>query len=763
MDDLTREFIAETRETLETINDALLAWEADPSATARLDEIFRFVHTVKGSCGFLDLARIEALAHAAETVLGALRSGVRSADVRLVSAMLRVIDRIALLVDALDTDAEFPPIESDHAIIAGLDAIDDSIAEPPAPAQITATRARNVRVAVDLLDTMMSEVSDLVLVRNELARTVRTARGDTPAEAALERLSTCVSDLRDSVARARMQPVERLFAALPRLVRDTAAMLGKAVDLSIEGGDVELDREMVEQLRDPLVHMVRNAIDHGIERAEDRTRASKPARALLRVSARQNGNQIAITVEDDGRGIDVERLRARAVAGGIIDSVRAAALDDDAVANLIFAAGLSTADRVTAVSGRGVGMDVVRANVERLGGTIVLDNRPGKGLIIELRAPLTLSIVTVLALHAGSHVFAMPRAAVDEVFAIGRANVRLERVGAGRIATIRDEILPVVDLGALVTGRADDPSHIIVIDSGNNQRWALAIDAIGDHQEVVVRPVAPVVSAAGLFAGQALPDDGLPLLVLDVLGLARMARIDPSAATGRSVDASADIEMTAIITFRALDGHRRAIRAGLVDRVADMPSAAFTPIGSHMIVNDGGDVYAAVCEGGIPELELLPMLRLNDGAVRIGMIVAEACDLLRIPVTAISATKGGEIALIDGIATPLIDAHALFAAAALNPAEARPTVAIMGADAQWAQSILTPLLMTAGYHVVTDEADAETILCCDSGVVDPTETRRVIHLGKTSHAGQLEALDRYDRTAILAALAQTPQRAGGKA
>jgi len=659
VDDLTGEFIAETRETLESIGEALVAWEADPSDTARLDEIFRFVHTVKGSCGFLDLARIEALAHAAETVLGAIREGTRAGDRRLVGAMLRVIDRIALLVDALDTDAEFPPIDGDHQLIASLDET-DIVATPEPDHESVKSRTRNVRVAVDLLDAMMSQVSDLVLVRNDLARRVRTARGDSAAEASLDRLSTCVADLRDSVARARMQPVERLFAALPRLVRDTADILGKDVDLIIAGSDVELDREMVEQLRDPLVHMVRNAIDHGVESPVDRQKYGKASRATLRVEARQSGNQIAITIADDGRGIDCAGLRNRAVEAGAIDGRTALAMDDVAAANLIFLPGLSTANDVTAISGRGVGMDIVRANVERLGGTISLDNRPGKGLTVELRAPLTLSIVSVLSVSSGGQHFAVPRAAVDEVLSLRHGSVTLEPVGDGFIARVRGDTLPVVSLAALTGQEPGEAGHLVVIDTGGGQHWALATDAIGDHEEVVIRPVAPVVAASGLFAGQALPDDGTPLLVLDILGLARIAQIEAGRAS-RGEDVPEPVEAPiAMILFKTLSGERQAIPVAAVERIVDIPRHAFTAIGDAVIINDDGCVYAAMLDGALPVGSFIPVLRLAQGSDRLGLIVDEAHDLVRVALEDIVNTAVGDIAMIDGQAISIVDPKSYF-------------------------------------------------------------------------------------------------------
>ena len=327
MDELTGEFVTETRETLEHIGEALLHWEANPGDAARLDEIFRFVHTVKGSCGFLDLPRIGALAHAAETALGAVRDRARSPDPHLVGALLAIIDRISVLSDALETKAETPDPLSDAALIAGIDG--RNLSEIDA-APVAIKQARNVRVAVDVLETAMTQVSDLVLARNELARCMREQDVDISIAAAFERVSSAIGDVRETIARTRMQPIERLFALLPRLVRDTANAVGKSVQLRIEGSDVEIDREMIEAIRDPLTHIVRNAIDHGIEAATDRERAGKASAGTLTVTARQSGNQVSITVSDDGRGIDVARLVQKAVANELITPAKAAALTPDA-------------------------------------------------------------------------------------------------------------------------------------------------------------------------------------------------------------------------------------------------------------------------------------------------------------------------------------------------------------------------------------------------------------------------------------------------
>lgn len=322
MDDLLQEFIAETRETLEALSGEIVMWEAAPSDRQRLDAIFRFVHTVKGSCGFLDLPRLSRLSHAAEDALAAVRAGERVPDTHLVNAVLAIVDRIGEIIEAIDAGSALDDSGEDLLIAALAPGGAGAKAQPQAAlasahqgeeGAVTAPRAanRSVRLSVELLDRMMSGMSEMVLARNELARRLRDQGVEPVIEAALERLSHTVAEMRDTVTRTRMQKIDALFSALPRMVRDTAAEVGKSVLLSIEGADVELDREMIEMMRDPLVHIIRNAIDHGIESPEIRRAAGKREHGRLVVSARQSGNQIIIEIIDDGGGIDTERLIAK--------------------------------------------------------------------------------------------------------------------------------------------------------------------------------------------------------------------------------------------------------------------------------------------------------------------------------------------------------------------------------------------------------------------------------------------------------------------
>src|SRR5688500_6823468 len=302
MDDLIADFVAECREMLEALGGEIVAWEAEPEDRARLDSIFRFVHTVKGNCGFFEFPRLEALRHAAEEALADVRAGRRKADGPLVSAVLAIIDRIGEMIAAIDAGEDMPGGD-DSALIDAL----APGAEPVAPVAVAcaetakaAASPRTIRLSVELLDRVMSTVSDMVLARNELARRLRESEHGVAVDGAFERLSAIIAEMRDAITRTRMQRVEQLFVGLPRMIRDLSAELGKQVLVDIEGGDVELDREMIEMIRDPLTHITRNAVDHGIETPAERRQAGKREIGILAISARQSGNQILIDIQDDG-------------------------------------------------------------------------------------------------------------------------------------------------------------------------------------------------------------------------------------------------------------------------------------------------------------------------------------------------------------------------------------------------------------------------------------------------------------------------------
>lgn len=773
MDELLGEFIAETRETLEPLAGEIVAWEADPSDRGRLDAIFRFVHTVKGSCGFLDLPRLERLSHAAESALAEVRSGDRVPDRRLVDAVLAVIDRIGEQVEALARGETLPPGGDDPLILA----LEDNEVAPAEPASGAIVQpqlaprapARSIRLSVELLDRMMAGVSDMVLARNELSRRLRERGGDASVDAAFERLSACVAEMRESITRTRMQRIDGLFSALPRMVRDLSAELARQVHLMIDGGDVELDREMIEMIRDPLTHIVRNAIDHGIEPPADRARVGKPVTGTLRVAARQSGNQILIEIADDGRGIDDEKLLAKALAAGIVTRERGQAMLRQERLELIFAPGLSTAQAVTAVSGRGVGMDVVRANVERIGGTVEIDTQIGRGCRLVLRVPMTLTIIPALTFAVGPEQFAIPRGAVDEIIRSYGGSVEIETVGYAPVARIRGERVPVVELAPLLglEGRTrPGRSILMVVRASSGERYALSVDNVQDHEELVVKPAAPAIMATGVYAGTTLPDNGRPMLLIDPAGVAQIAGVRaPEAAASAGVeeeDGGADTVST--LLFRATDGLIRAIRLSLVERIADVPAASVSHVGGRLRLSHDGRILPLFgCEAVMPDADgMVRVLLLGDGASDIAYAIREVVDIHDLPRDLLPAETPGPVAgvmLVDGQAIELVDGFWLFGQAARMPvATGQPVCMLDGSDA-WMRDVLRPIVEQAGYRVAFsgDDACAGAAVAIFAAERTPDRTTLpapVIALRATREATGAPAgsVYRYDRDGLIAAL-----------
>src|SRR3954452_7004713 len=625
MDDLIADFVAECREMLEALGGEIVAWEAQPADRARLDSIFRFVHTVKGNCGFFEFPRLEALSHAAEDALADVRAGRRHPDGALVSAVLAIIDRIGEMVAAIDAGEEMPGGD-DSALIQALASGAEGASAPVVTAIAegagkASAAPRTIRLSVELLDRVMSTVSDMVLARNELARRLRESANDDPVDGAFERLSSIIAEMRDAITRTRMQRIENLFVGLPRMVRDLSAELGKQVLVDIEGGDVELDPEMIEMIRDPLTHIIRNAVDHGIEKPADRLKAGKREIGLLAVSARQSGNQILIDIQDDGRGIDGKELIKKPVASGVLSKEDAAQLPPREQLALVFEAGLSTAKEVTAISGRGVGMDVVRSNIERIGGIVEVDSKLGEGTRMTLRVPLTLTIIPALTVSIAGQHFAIPRSAIEEIVRANGESVTLEHLGGAGVATIRGRRVPEVSLASILglESKVDQRDRtLVLLRPAGGDVYALPVDRIHDHEELVVKPAAPVVMATGLYAGTTLADDGSPILLMDPAGIAEVGgvKLEVQERTARIVEgpAAAVSKATPVMLFRGLDGGRRALRLAVVDRIEEVPASTIKVAAGQLRVQVGEAILplagATIAEIGDGKVRLF---RLNDG------------------------------------------------------------------------------------------------------------------------------------------------------
>lgn len=807
MDDLLTDFVAETREMLEASEGEIIAWEADPADRARLDTIFRFVHTVKGNCGFFDFPRLAGLSHAAEDALADCRAGRRDPDSVLVTAVLAIIDRIALMIDAIEAGEEFAE-GGDEELIAALEAGPDDAhtadtahttpAHAPASALLaqseankdgepaakkpdnTVTAQRSIRLPVDLLDRVMSGVSDMVLARNDLAHRLRQAGTQPTIDGPFERLTTILSDVRDAITRMRMQRIETLFAALPRLVRDLSAELGKQVMVDLEGGDVELDREMIEMIRDPITHIIRNAVDHGMEKPSDRLRGGKREIGILSIAARQSGNTISIVVSDDGRGLEEEKIASKAVSTGLITAEQRAKMNREKILQLIFEPGFSTADAVSTVSGRGVGLDVVRDNLEKVGGSIKVSSTPGVGTLFTLQIPLTLSIIAGLTVEVGDQRFAIPQSYIEEIIHASSKALDFTRVGETALVTFRGVRVPCLMLTDVLDLPAGDIEEgqltMVLLRLASGDLFALAVEGIHSHGDLVVKPLAPAVMKSGMYAGSTLLDDGQPVLLLDVTNIAdRYALVSDVRSrvleTADEADKDDAKDVCRAMLFTDFDGRRSAIRLELVQRIETAPASAIDLSAARpRAVIDGAILPLIGLPDGPVPAEKVRLLRLTDGSTELLHAVreiddaAELIDKLKpVPddplVEAVTLFQGQPIALLDG--------HELFARYGETPEESEKPICRLP-DSEWARTILGPLVASAGYDIAVSADTAEDVAIWFEDeyeaalALDMTFDTPVIRLRDIPDGASMdETVYRYDREGLVDALRKA-RGAGGK-
>jgi len=769
MDDLLAEFVAETREMLAALAGEIVAWESDPSDRARLDTIFRFVHTVKGNCGFFDFPRLEALSHAAEDALSDVRADRRAADRRLVDAVLAVIDRIGVMIEEIERGEPLSEA-ADDLLIAALNGTADEAelqlvqAVGGVTASASAAEQRTIRLPVELIDQVMSGVSEMVLARNDIARRIQQGGAETGIEAPFSRLSALITEVRDAITRTRMRRIEGLFATFPRLVRDLSAELGKQIFIELENGEVELDREMIELIRDPLLHIIRNAVDHGIESPADRLAAGKREAGMLTVSARQTGNTIHIGIMDDGRGIDCARLAVKAVAAGLYTEEEIAAMSRERKIELIYEPGLSTADAVTAISGRGVGMDVVRANIEKFGGTLEIESLPGEGTRFLICVPLTLSILPSLTVETCGQTFAIPRSYVEEIVSTAGGQLEFAQVGELRYVTFRERRLACVSLGTSLglEESAAEAQLFVILRLGWGDLYALAVDRIFDHHELVIKPLSPGIMQSGLFVGCTQLDDGTPVLVLDVTAIGHAAGIPrelhrPTASAARGASRT-EREGLRVILFRALCGERRAIAMSAVEQVERADASAIRNSGPDAQIVMGEEILPLVgVPGGIELPERLTVLRLGDGGEPIAYAAREVLDIATL--SGVLKRVGGKptvvgVTLVDGETAELVDCHALFAAHAAQGAVAHSLTCKLAGEDGWMRNFLGPIIEAAGYRLVEgDEAADIAFVDPSSGAEAEGTARKAIHLRSTpGEAGGADSIYRYDRAGLMAAL-----------
>jgi two-component system chemotaxis sensor kinase CheA len=564
VDDLTKEFIAESQEGLERMEICLTDLEKRPNELELVAEIFRIAHTIKGTTGFLGFGRLENLAHKGENLLGALRDKKIPVTRERIDGLLKLMDgfrEILHLIETMGTEGE-RSTDDDRDLIAlmaklkaegeaksendGATAAEAEAVELPASVAAAASGSslqdKTLRIDVEVLNRMMNLVGELVLTRNQILRCTPAAE-NFPILA--RRLDSVTAELRETVMRARMQPVGHLFSKFPRMVRDLGMTCGRRVRVEFEGQDTGLDKSLLEAVRGPLTHAVRNAVDHGVEPPQQRVKLGKPIEGTIRLRAFHQNGSVVIEVIDDGAGISTEKILAKATERGLLTAEQAAAMSQREALQMIFLAGFSTAKEVTSVSGRGVGMDVVRADVEKVGGSVELESKVGSGTTVRMRVPLTLAIVPALVVYSGGQSFALPQNSLAELVYVPRreAEQAVERMGTTELYRLREHLLPLVWLDRLLkleqkVGTQSHGFYIAVLES-EGRRYGLVVDDLKAPEEIVVKPLSAELREIGIFSGATVLGNGTLALILDVAATGTRAGVRPVAEEVKVVNTEA--------------------------------------------------------------------------------------------------------------------------------------------------------------------------------------------------------------------------------
>ena len=649
MDELTREFLIESQEGLDRMERCLTELETRPRDTGLLGEIFRAVHTIKGTTGFLGFKRLEKLAHAGENLMGLLRDGKLEADGPIVTGLLQLLDGLRSILKTIEADGGEGGGEDDvligwleelqlpalaHAkpsVPAAASLIPPARPDPepaeaahassvPPPVEAEAgpawqrastgsTAESTLRVDVTLLNRMMNLVGELVLTRNQV---LQATAADPNMTQLSRRLDMVTADLRESVMKARMQPISNIFSKVPRIVRDLSQSLGRRVCLQVEGQETELDKSLLEAIKDPITHAVRNALDHGIEPPQERRAAGKDPEGTLKLRAAQEGSHVIIDICDDGAGIAVDKVRRKAIERGLIAPERAAQMGERELLQLIFLPGFSTAAAVTNVSGRGVGMDVVRTNVEKIGGKVEIDSRPGEGTTLRLRIPLTLAIIPALIVRSLGQSFALPQGALSELVHVppGQTATAIEWIEGAPLYRLRGKLLPLVFLDRLLTAGAGRKSeaerhNFIAVLNTDGRRFGLVVEGLADPEEIVVKPLSAVLKEIGLYSGATVLGNGHLALILDPGSIALKAGVimgaeedaPRAAADEREAEAGCRLEYLLVETA----GRKAAVPLADVLRIEQLPLSRIEYIGYRPVVNFEGQLLPIEDAGGALE------------------------------------------------------------------------------------------------------------------------------------------------------------------
>jgi two-component system chemotaxis sensor kinase CheA len=817
--EVIREFLVESYENLSRLDQEIVELEKHPKDTVLLGSIFRTFHTIKGTCGFLAFNTLERVTHQAETLLSQLRDGERELRPALVSLILETVDatrKVLASVEATGEEGSEQFGDLTARLRAAAQAKDQFEAaapvavEPPHgngsaeasekkpeedAAKSSAVADSNIRVGVGLLDKLMDLVGELVLTRNQILQ-YNNDREDAALNATSQRLNLITSELQEGVMKTRMQPIGMVWNKLPRVVRDMAVALGKQIRLEMDGAETELDRTIIEAIKDPLVHLVRNSCDHGIETPEARVRAGKPAEGRLTLRAFHEGGQVNIEIGDDGKGIDVARVKQKAVDKGLVRQDQLDRLSDREILNLVFLPGFSTAETITNVSGRGVGMDVVKSHIEKIGGVVDLFSRPGEGATVKIKIPLTLAIIPGLVITSGNQRskprfgagtgerFVIPQVSLVELIRLENqvANSQIERIHGTPVYRRRGSLLPIAylnDILDLVPSRESTVVNIVVLQAEDRQ-FGLVVDGINDTQEIVVKPLGKQLKGIDVYAGATIMGDGRVALILDVLGVGQRSGVlsesREQARSSTEQKSQAGSEQQRLLLFRAGSFERLAVPLSLVARLEEFPQSAIEHAGGGQVVQYRQRILPlvslrAVLEpGGSAGGELadpVQVIVFNDGDRSLGVMVDQILDVAEETVTIRQKTnRAGMLGsgVVGKQVADFLDLNYVIRAASADWFQAngsQPSAGkriLVAESSAFSRGLIRSGLDMEGYHVLEAANLEEVIRGLEQHAVDVVVT--ALDLPPDGSAAVLDAIRRRPewRGIPVLALADSPEQ-----
>lgn len=676
IDEAVEAFIIESVENLNNVQNELLVLEKNPSAQEVIESIFRSIHTVKGTCGFLGFPNLGNLAHTCEAMLSLLRSKKLTFNQDISDVMLSCVDAIKQEISVIENTGQ--ESQNQHLdLIKNIEKINDSINQSlsnEAEKNESSKQKNNVndteesnslhfhasdnviRVDVNLLDNLMNLVGELVLTRNQILQFNTTIKNNG-FNTTSQRLDIITTKLQESVMKTRMQPISNLYSQYPRIVRDIAKTSGKQVRIKMEGNETEMDKTILEAIKDPLLHLVRNCVDHGIEMPEVRKSLGKSEEGLVYLKAYHEGGQVVIEISDDGAGINTDSLLQKAITKGFVPQEQTTRLSEKEIFDLIFLPGLSTTDRVTSVSGRGVGMDVVKTNVEKINGNIDIQSQIGKGTNFRIKIPLTLAIIPALLVSSSGERYAIPQISLVELVRLESEQSKkdLETIEGVPVYKLRGKLLPLIYLSKeLGIPKKDSEKHenqdeiinIVVLQS-DNQQFGLVVEAIHDTEEIVVKPLSKQIRGIKIFAGATILGDGQVALILDVLGLAqncsviseqkRKLAMEKIAQKTNGVKTSDEIQT--LLLLKTGKDHHMAVDLSLVSRLEEFSTDIIERVSGIEVIKYRG--------------EIIPLIRVTDffdGYSEPG-IVKKNVQVV------VYSTKNGDVGLIVDSILDIIDGN----------------------------------------------------------------------------------------------------------